>query len=242
MKDFQSLLPPSKSAKPAKPSFTMEDVRASVGTSYYLKQCLRTLQSHLGDMPLSLVPGTEDWFIESFPKPKGSIHPRPDLKQKIEPYMKWRQEVLRAIRLANGEAEAKKKRGYRDDSWKKILDARKLHSSGGGIIYKSAGGPVSSLADLCRTAGIGSWDLEGETALKRIEDAIAAHRSADRPVIRSALAFLEIRTSPPRRKKACWLSRRSTRTARGADQPNLLVCRIGPWTRNAKGSGQKAEE
>lgn len=191
MRDFQALLPPSKSAKTAKPSFTMEDVRASVGTSNYLKQSLRTLQSHLGGMPLSLVPGTEDWFIETFPKPKGGIHPRPDLKQKIEPYMKWRQEVLRAIRLANGEAEAKKKRSYQDDSWKKLLDAIKLHSSGGGIIYKSAGGPVSSLADLCRTAGIETWDLDSETALKRIEDAIAAHRSADRPVFRSALAFLE---------------------------------------------------
>lgn len=169
---------------------TMADVRSILlldGPAYLLN-AVRMLQTHVDHIDLEDVPACFEYFDENFPKPRRGIHPRPDLTQNITAYQKWCSDIRRAIEITSGIRQEKVLRSQRNDGWKQLLAAIKLHSSNGGLIHAAASGPVTKLADVCRIAGLEPWDLCDMAALKIMEDALQV--AGDRPRLRTALAFL----------------------------------------------------
>ncbi|MCP1168907.1 site-specific integrase [Limimaricola litoreus] len=136
----------------------------------YLLQALRTLVSHCAGAPLSTMPADPAWIEEHFPKVVKGVHPRPELGQSVGVYQKWRADLLRSIKKANGaEAEVKALRA-RKDGWADLIAAVQLHTTThGGSIHPAALSPLTKLADIARRAGVEPRDLDQPDVLSRLE-------------------------------------------------------------------------
>ena len=168
----------------------MKDVQEVLaGTrSEYLLDAIRRLSTFVQMVDLSTIPADVEWLNEEFPEVRRGVHPRPDLPSKLPAYKKWRADLLRAVTIATGERDAKSRRKDRVDGWTGVLEAINLHSRDGGILYRSAGSPVSKLADLCRKLELEPWQLDDEQTLARLKASMPAPQLQ---IIRKALAFLQ---------------------------------------------------
>lgn len=170
----------------------MADVRSCLETEgpAYLLQAIRTLRSHTHDEPLVHIPAAPAWIDRHFPKVRRGLHPRPDLGQSVEPYKKWRADLLRAVARATGKRTEKEQRRAQEDGWRRLITAAKLHSSNGGIIHPASASLVASLADIARRGNIEPRELCGQGAvLDRLVGAFSGRN--ERAVARKALSFLD---------------------------------------------------
>ncbi|MDO5604807.1 MAG: hypothetical protein Q4G25_06555 [Paracoccus sp. (in: a-proteobacteria)] len=170
---------------------TMEDVKQYIeveGPSYLL-QSLRTLRSHTMDQPLTTIPADPEWIEHHFPKVKRGVHPRPDLDQKVEPYKKWRADLLRAVAMATGAKATKAALRAREDSWASLIEGAMLHTSNGGIIHKASASLVIRMADIARRAEVEPWELAEPDVVARLETGFAS--KVDRDSLRRAFRFLQ---------------------------------------------------
>lgn len=165
----------------------MDDVRRFIEVEgpAYLLQSLRTLRSHTLDQPLSTIPADPAWIEQNFPKVKRGVHPRPDLDQKVEPYRKWRADLLRAVSLATGATAAKAELRARADAWAPLIAGTQLHTTKGGIINAASAPLVTKLSDIARRAEVEPWELADPDVVARLETGFAA--KTDRRPLREAL-------------------------------------------------------
>ena len=171
---------------------TMQDVQDWITENgpQYLNAALIRLVGNAHGEPLSRLPADLNWIEANFPKARKGIHPRPDLNQKLEPYKKWRADLIRAVNFATGVTEKKKELRARQDGWALLHDAVKLHGTeNGGIIAKNVASPLPKLSDTARMAGIEPWELGEPETLQRIEAAITV--PGDRSTVSRALKFLK---------------------------------------------------
>lgn len=154
----------------------------------YLLQALRTLTTHTNHAPLSTLEASLDWIEQNFPKARKGVHPRPDLRQPLEAYKKWRADLVRSLKIATGARAAEQERKSRKDGWAGLLAAVMLHTRDGGLIHAAEAGGLTRLADVARRAGVEPWQLADAHALERLESAFVT--PSDRGGVRNALRIL----------------------------------------------------
>lgn len=154
----------------------------------YLLKALTTLKSHLNQASLSGMDATLAEIEAYFPKSRKGVHPRPDLRQPLDAYKKWRADLIRAVKIATGMKAAKQVRQAQQDGWTELLAAIKMHTEHGGLINPITISPVAKLADFARCASLEPWDLDLDDAFARLE--LEIHVKEDRRVIERAIKAL----------------------------------------------------